>query len=170
MSGWLILILVFGGVALYLIILVKNYQAKERASNDRLDTRLTLLSSGFEKLAKENTSENTTSDNVDIPNIKELWGYPPPKETVIEAVVHGEQVPQDWDFAIHLHEAAEQYLGTDLFVSLETRVASIPGVDSCLHEDREIFLISSRNYQPDIMTELFWREFLHAAEIAHIQT
>ncbi len=170
MSGWLILILVFGGVALYLIILVRNYQAKERASNDRLDTNLTLLSSGFEKLAKENTSGNTTSDKVDIPNIKELWGYPPPKEIVIEEVVHGEQVPQDWDFAIHLHEAAEQYLGAELFVSLENRVASIPGVDSCHHEDREVFLIASKIYQPDIMTEMFWREFLHAAEIAHIQT
>ncbi len=170
MSGWLILILVFGGAALYLIILVRNYQAKERASNDRLDTHLTLLSSGFEKLAKENTSEITPSDKIDIANIKELWGYPPPKEIVIEEVVHGEQVPQDWDFAIHLHEASEQYLGIELFVSLENRVASIPGVDRCLHEDREVFLISSKNYQPDIMAELFWREFLHAAEIAHIQT
>jgi len=119
-------------------------------------------------LAKKDEVESAHLDTSNVPNFNKVWEYPPSKEIVIEEVVHGELVPQDWDYAIHLHEATEQYLGTELFISLEKRVASIPGIDSCLHKDREVFLISSKNYPSEILTELFWREFLHAAEIAHI--
>ncbi len=166
MSGWLLFLLIFGSVVLYLVVVVRNFQAKERASNNRLDAHLTMLSSGIEDLSPE--EENNvpfSSQPLDI-DIKKLWGYPPPRKTVLGEVLDGDSASEGWDLAIHIHEAAEHYLGEELFLSLEKRVASLPGVEQCLHEDRDVFLISCKSYPNEILVELFWREFLHVAEIA----
>ncbi len=166
MSGWFIFIFIVIIVLLYIVVLIRNFQAKERASNERLDNQLAILNAGITEMAQEN---GTTHTMPFTPDIQKLWGYPPEKEKIIQKVVHDEQENKDWNCAIHIHEAAEQYLGTELFLSLENRVATLPGIENCLHQDQEVFLIGSDMYTPEILTELFWREFMHAAEIAHLQ-
>lgn len=167
MSGWILLFLIVTAVVLYLFILVRNFQAKERASIERIDAHLSLLNSGIDTVTQEKGGDAEKSSPITL-KIKNLWGYPPNKDIVIQEIILDEQVPKGWDIAIHIHEDAEQYLGSELFINLANRVAFIPGIEGCQHDDREIFLISSTGYTPDILAELFWSEFLHAAEIARI--
>jgi hypothetical protein len=85
---------------------------------------------------------------------------------VLEEIYSGEQVAGGWDYAVHIHDAAEQYLGTNQFLGLEKRFASVQGVDACKHEDREVFLIRTRYLDKGGLRDALWREFLEAALLA----
>lgn len=170
MNSWLIFILFFGAIFLYLFILVRNFVVKERASNARLNANITLLNSDIEQLARNQEKKQEDSEAPPPSQSVPTWSYPPEKEEVITTIRAGDEVEAGYDFAIHLHEKAEDYLGDSLFSSLEQRVSSIPGIDKCEHHVKDIFLFSTNNYTADILSELFWREFLHVAEIAHLQS
>jgi hypothetical protein len=162
-------LLFFGAIFIYLLVLVRNFIVKERASKARLNAQFTLLNSDLEKI-KENIDRKKTKET-DLHHAKSqpVTLYPPEKDRVIKKVVQEPKEVENYNFAIHLHEHAEQFLGPELFQGFENRVASIPGVENCTLQDSHIFLIQAANHTQELLTELFWREFLHAAELAHLQ-
>jgi hypothetical protein len=98
-------------------------------------------------------------------SIRDYWGYPPKAELVLEEIVPCDQVV-GWDFAIHVHEGAEQYLGSAQFLSLVERFKAITGVDDCKHEDREVFLVRTKSLDADTLRESCWQQFMEAAKAA----
>lgn len=166
MAYLFVFIIIFFVIFLYFLIQLRNFVVKERDSESRILTQLSALSS---EIKEKNGDDSETSDNSAFFDTTKSWGYPPEKQHVIKDVLHGEKAVKGWDYAIHIHAGTEQYLGTALFKSMEKRIASIPGIDKCLQKDKQLFLISSQTYSAEILIELFWREFLHAAEIAHIK-
>ncbi|GAB6907711.1 hypothetical protein JCM12296A_35480 [Desulfosarcina cetonica] len=74
------------------------------------------------------------------------------------------EIGSEWDYEIHVHEAAEQYLGSEEFFRLRERFASVPGVDECEHEDREVFLVRTHSLDTQDILDAFWSQFLKAAE------
>jgi hypothetical protein len=101
-----------------------------------------------------------------LTNIRDDWGYPPNREQVLEEILSGDQVGGGWDFAVHVHEGAEQYLGSAQFSSLAERFTSISGVDECKHEDREVFLVRTKSLDVDTLREACWKQFMEAAKAA----
>ncbi len=159
----------FFGVFLYFLIQIRNFIAKERASENRIIANLEMLNLDAESLAKKNTGEVGKNEQSQSNDLYKSWGYPPEKEQIVKQIIPVEQVEDDWDYVIQIHERAEQYLGLDQFMGLEGRVVSIPGVEKCQYRERGEFLILSKSYSPEILLELFWKEFLHAAEIVSIK-
>jgi hypothetical protein len=49
------------------------------------------------------------------------------------------------------------------FDRLAERFASIPGVESCRHEDRELFRVKTRVLATEDLKKLLWAQFLKAA-------
>lgn len=99
-------------------------------------------------------------------HIRDSWGYPPKREQVLEEILSGNEAGDGWDYAVHIHEGAEQYLGADQFSRLQQRFASVAGVDQCQHEDREVFLIRTKTLNADGLKAACWKQFLEAAKIA----
>jgi len=162
-------LLFFGAIFIYLLVLIRNFIVKERASKARLNAQFTLLNSDLEKIKENVNRKRKKDDTFSAPKPPAPALYPPEKNAVIKEVRQGKQVPEDYDFAIHLYDGAEQFLGKELYQGFESRVAAIPGIESCLQDGNNIFLIQGSGYSEDILTELFWREFLHAAELNHLR-
>jgi len=121
------------------------------------------------EMQKQHGQKQATETEPALADSKKRWGYPPKKSTVIVGVSAGDEAPENWNFAIRLHVEAESYLGAGLYKSLEKRVATLPGIDKCLFREKELLLLRSSAFTEEIVVELFWREFLHAAEVAQIQ-
>lgn len=120
------------------------------------------IDESFRPAGSTATSENEPA-SVDI---RSLWGYPPPRDQVLEAIEAGDAIAEGWDYAIHVHEGAEAYLGAPLSYGLEERFATIPGVEACLQEDREVFLVKAASLDAEALRASIWREFLAAAHEA----
>lgn len=97
--------------------------------------------------------------------IRDYWGYSPKPEQVVEEVLPYGQA--GWDFAIHIHEGAEQYLGSAQFSSLVERFKTISGVEDCTHEDRELFLVRAKALTADKLREACWAQFMQAARAVY---
>jgi len=72
----------------------------------------------------------------------------------------------EWDYQVHIHEAAEQYLGTEQFYTLEKRFAAVPGIEAVRQEDRDVFLVRSKTSSAEEIKKEFWKQFTEAARIA----
>lgn len=152
------------------LLLMRQKRKKERAIQARRDEFLGWLGNRIEEAAKINPDIVEEPEPVATLAIRELGGLPPRQDDVFEEIISGEQVVGGWDYAVHIHEGAEQYLGSTLFNSLEERFASVPGVDECLREDREVFLVRTGRLSADDIRKKFWEQFLSAAEVATNQT
>ena len=64
---------------------------------------------------------------------------------------------------LYIEEFAESYLGTDRFNQLESAFGNILGVNSVIHEDRELFLIESELSDEDL-DDSAWKVFLSYSE------
>ena len=100
-------------------------------------------------------------------SMRDLWCFPPPKNKVLEEIRVADDLYSEWDYIVHIHEGAEQYLGTLYFLSLVERFNKIPGVEACKHQDREIFLIRTQKLSITNLEEIIWQEFLATAEAAY---
>jgi hypothetical protein len=164
MEALLVTISLLCGAALFL--LVRHKRKKEGVIQARRDEFLGWLGDRIEEVARTDPGLGEEPEPVASRTIRELWGFPPRQEDVFEEIISGEQVVGGWDYAVHIHEGAEQYLGSAQFNSLKDRFASIPGVDECCQEDREVFLVRTRRLSADDIQRLFWKQFLSAAEVA----
>jgi hypothetical protein len=161
------------GIIYFMFIRPQLRQRRERAIQAQRDAHFNMLVKGIDKLAKrdptvisEPTAHPVASEQQELfADIREYWGYPPKRDQVLEEIFSGDQVGGDWDYAVHIHEGAEQYLGSELFLGLEKRFASVPGVDKCKHEDREVFLIRAKTLSVDALRSGCWTQFLQAAEM-----
>lgn len=161
-SGFLLCIAV-----LMLLIRKAHRRRKERMIQARRDEHVHWLSNRIEELAKKDpTAFGDRTGQAAFTAMREVWGYPPERDLVLEHIVPGDQVGRDRDYAIHIHEGAEQYLGPALFAGLEGEFASIPGVDECRHEDREVFLVRTKSLSADALRDLCWSRFMRAARMA----
>ena len=154
------------GIFFYFLFKIRTFIVRDRASSAELEASLTML---HLEMQKQHGQPPATQTEPSLADIKKRWGYPPEKSTVIADVRSGDEAPGDWDFAIRLHAEAEIYLGVGLFKSLEKRVATLPGIDKCLFKEKALLLLRSSTFTEEIVLELFWREFLHAAEVAQVQ-
>ena len=84
----------------------------------------------------------------------------------MEEIYPKSELRGDWDFAVHFHEALEQYLGTKVFNSLPERFASIPGVGACKQEDREVYLVKSKTLDVEKIRAAMWQKYLEASKEA----
>lgn len=167
--AYLVLFLaLFAGIVLCFVILLRKFVHKERAGMDRLEANLAMLNLDFDKLAMKKAG-NLTQDKEQEPTSSDSWEYPPEKEKTIAYIDGGERAPGSWDYAISFGNGAEEYLGAGLFKGLEKRISSLPGVDNCLLKDGKDFLVRSQTFTEEILIELIWREYLHAAELAHMK-
>ncbi len=136
----------------------------ERTRKANLDAHLQMLSEGIERIAE---SGKAAADDPDaypsVQSVRDPWGSPPRQAAVLEEIRPANGLYPDWDYVIHLHEGVEQYLGTAQFRGLEGRFAGIPGVDDCRQEDREVFLIRTKQLSLESLREAIWREFLESA-------
>jgi hypothetical protein len=90
-----------------------------------------------------------------VTDIRAHWGYPPKQEQVLEDILSRNEINGDWDYAVHIHEGSEQYLGSQQFDSLLKRFASVPGVDACMQEDREVFLVKTKTLDTENLRKSF---------------
>lgn len=163
MAYTLFFLFLFLGIFFYFLFKVRTFIARERAGSAELEANLTMLHLEMQKQHQKKQAAETEPPTGDI---QQRWGYPPEKGRVIAVVNAGGEAPEGWDFAIRLHPEAENYLGAGLYKSLEKRVATLPGVDKCLLKEKELLLLRSSTFSEEIVVDLFWREFLHAAEVA----
>lgn len=115
---------------------------------------------------RDNDAKNYPVGVQVITDIREYWGYPPKQKQVMEEICPKSELRGDWDFAVNFHEASEQYLGSKIFNSLPRRFASIPGVDACTQEDREVYLIKTKKLAAKKLRAAMWQKYLEAAEEA----
>jgi len=119
-----------------------------------------------ETSSKHDDAKNYPVGTQVITDIREYWGYPPKQEQVMEEIYPKSEIGGNWDFAVHFHEASEQYLGSKIFNSLPKRFASIAGVDDCSQEDREVYLIITKKLDTDKLRAAIWQKYLEAAKEA----
>jgi len=164
MIDFLIGAILIGGI-LYLTLIRLNLHTKK----DRVDTavldewRAWHAKQDAELLA---TVSHDEPDQEAVAETRRLWGYPPKEQQVLEEVLPAEHTEVDWDYVVHIHEGAEQYLGAEVFASLQKLFAGIPGVDECRHEDREVFLIRTKVLSVEELRQACWQQFLRAAKTA----
>ncbi len=157
-------------VACLLTILVASLfrSRRERAWQANLDDHMRMLSEGIEKIAQKNPEiVNDLAVHPPSQTMRDLWGLSPSQETVLEEIRVADEVLLGWDYVVHIHEGAEQYLGTLQFQTLEERFAKIPGIQACKHEDRELFLVSTKKLSVKNLREAIWQEFLASAEASY---
>jgi len=153
-------------------------QRRGRSIQAQRDAHLQMVVNGIERLAEEDpsavakqgkrsqpTGGTAFSEGMEgIDDIREFWGDPPEQEQVLEEILSGDEVAEGWDFAVHIHEGAEQYLGSEAFLGLEGRFEAVPGVEACRHEDREVFLVKTERLDAESILQAFWKAFLEAAQ------
>jgi len=152
---------------------------REQSLRAKADAHLDSLRKGVEEIADQDPATDvqaTQQQPIHLEKLspgmqvfsdtRECWDYPPKKDDVLEAILPGDEVGGGWDYAVHIHEGAEQYLGSEQFLTLEGRFASVPGVDECKHEDREVFLIRAKALTADELSEACWTQFMNTAEQA----
>ncbi|HKJ65615.1 MAG TPA: hypothetical protein VJ969_09445 [Desulfopila sp.] len=163
----LFFLFLLAGVFVYFLVKIRTFIVRDRASSAELEANLTLLHLEMQKQEKEETQAEKSE--VSHQGSTPKWDYPPEKDLVIARVSAGDEAPEGWELAILLHAQAEEYLGTGLYKSLEKRVATLPGIDKCLFKERELLLLRSSSFGQEMVVDLFWREFLHVAEVAQVQ-
>jgi len=115
---------------------------------------------------KKDEAKNYPASTQVITDIREYWGYPPKQKQVMEEIYSKSEISGDWDFAVHFHEASEQYLGSKIFNSLPKRFASIPGVNDCFQEDREVYLVKTKKLDAEELRTAMWHKYLEASKEA----
>jgi hypothetical protein len=165
-----ILTLFFGACFLLMVVFMKIHlrRKRDKIRPANLDAHMQILNEGIERVAQENPA--LVGDSGALPPMhamRDQWGFPPPQYEVIEEIAVADDGHSNWDYIVHIHEGAEPYLGTKHFLTLEERFSKIRYVDACQHEDREIFLIRSRNVSIGELREAIWQAFLAAAETSY---
>ncbi len=163
-----IILTIFFGVCFVIIFVslkIQSRRKREKIRQANLDVHMQMLNKGIERIS-QNNSDLVSGLEVHPPlkSMRDLWGFPPSQNTVIEEIRVADDVHSDWDYIVHIHEGAEQYLGTFHFLSLEERFNKIQGIEACKHEDREIFLIRTKKIPIDYLQVTIWQEFLATAE------
>ena len=87
-------------------------------------------------------------------------GYPPSEE-IMSFYVSPTVQPDMFEFS--MYEAAEYYLGSNIFFSLPDRFSKIKGIDSVEQEDRELYIIKSNKLSPAQLKKALWDVFLDAS-------
>jgi hypothetical protein len=138
---------------------------ERRAIKENSAWMMKLVDSAHAEIASRNTNKQKVpiEDAVVMSDIRELWGFPPKECEVLEGIYSLKKVGGPWDYAVHIHEASEQYLGSEEFHSLEKRFGSVPGVDECVQDDREVFLIKTKALNVSSLRKAIWQKFLEAA-------
>jgi len=138
---------------------------ERRAIKENRVWMMKLVDSAHAEIASRNTNKQKVpiEDAVVIADIRELWGFPPKQSDVLEGIYSLKKVGGPWDYAVHIHEASEQYLGSEQFHSLEKRFGSVPGVDECVQDDREVFLIKTKALNVSSLRTAIWQKLLEAA-------
>lgn len=158
-------------VCIVIIIIVLPIQLRRQRELKRqatLNEHLKMLSEGIDRIAGQNTgSIGNLEENTKSESIRDVWGFPPDKDTVLEEISVADEGYFDWDYIIHIHEGAEQYLGTFHFQSLEKRFSKIHGIDACKQEDREFFLVRTERLSVESLRKAIWDVFLTTAKISH---
>jgi hypothetical protein len=159
-----IVVICLAGIAFCMLVRRKRRLKREQAIQKQRDAHLAMLNEGIERLAQQNPDavfpQLTQSEST---SAREMWGYPPQRDQWFEEILTRDEIGGEWDYAIHVHEAAEQYLGSEEFFRLRERFASVPGVDECIHEDREVFLVRTQSLDAQDILDAFWSQFLKAA-------
>ena len=118
----------------------------------------------FTKLfqSRSNLIRQNTHSFPPNPKVRSQYGVPPNMSNFFGDL----SVTEDpkWNYELWLEEWAESYLGTVQFNCLRPRFASIPGITSVAHTDKEIFLIRSE-LEAGQLKELLWHQFVEAAKL-----
>lgn len=166
-----IILIIFFGVCLpiiFVLFIIQSRQKREKIRQANLGAHMQMLNEGVAKLSKQNPDLISDSEvHPPLKSIRDLWGFPPPQDTVFEEIRVADGVHADWDYIVHVHEGAEQYLGTLHFLSLEERFKKVQGIEACKHEDRELFLIRTENFSVKYLQEAIWQEFLATAKASY---
>jgi len=157
-----VVIFCVSGIVYFMFIRPQKRRNKEKVIQQGRDAHLKMLAEGIERLGQHQVTIDTESCPVSSV-ARETWGYPPQRDQWFEEILPRNITGSDWDFAIHIHEGAEQYLGSEQFFGLENKFACVPGVDECKQEDREVFLIKTSVHDQKSVIDALWEVFLKSA-------
>lgn len=96
-----------------------------------------------------------------ITDIREVWGYPPKQNDIFEEINSNDS--NEGNYIVHIHEATEQYLGANIFKRLPKRFSLAHGIEKCIQEDRDVFIIETKTLNAQALRESLWTTFLEAA-------
>jgi len=161
----IILIIVTLAAVLYAGLIRPKLQ-KRKAIEETREWVFNKMGISDARTSKHDDTKNYLAGVQVITDIREYWGYPPKQHQIMEEIHPKSELRGDWDFAVHFHESSEQYLGSKIFNSLPKRFASIPGVDACSQEDREVYLIKTNTLDAEKLKEAIWQKYLEAAKEA----
>jgi len=97
------------------------------------------------------------------PYIRQDLGYPPKKSDWNFEI---QPATAPWTYRVGIFEGAEPYLGTRIFMSLPVRFLQIRGVTRVEQEDREWYLVQTKDITSAQLQDALWRQFQAATSEA----
>jgi hypothetical protein len=101
----------------------------------------------------------------DLAEVRQQYGFPPRQDDFIDEIL--EPTDDCPLYEIGINEAAEDYLGTSVFMRLPEYFTKVPGITELSWEDREIFRFQTRRTDLDQLRNDFHSCFVAAAKDAH---